>query len=338
MLNVSVVGSGYWGINYIRVFNELPDSQVVAICDLSRERLSVVEKRWPAVRTFEELSQMLNQVSVDAVVVSTPATTHYEIARQALLLDKHVLVEKPITTRVEDGEELIELAQERNLTLMVGHTFLFNPGIHKVKEWLEQAEFGHVYYLHATRTNLGPIRHDVAVVWDLAPHDVSIFGYLLHKQPDWVSATGAKLLGNSREDVVFITLGYPDNVIGNIHVSWADPNKVREVVVVGSNRRIVFDDLNSMEPVKIFEKGVVTLETDVDTFGEFRLLVRDGDIISPKVKASEPLKNQCAHFVQCVESGAKPLTDGRNGVDVIRVLEAVQKSMEINGVPVEVNP
>ena len=190
--------------------------------------------------------------------------------------------------------------------------------------------------MHSTRTNLGPIRNDVNAIWDLAPHDVSIFDYLLEAQPLWVSAVGSRLLGNSKEDVGFITLAYPGDVIGNIHVSWADPNKVREVVAVGSRRRIVFDDLNNLERVRIFEKGVSPSMVEADSFGEFRFLVRDGDIISPKIEPSEPLKNQCSHFLDCIEKGMRPLTDGQNGLEVVRVMEAVQESLRQRGAPVEI--
>jgi predicted dehydrogenase len=336
MLKVAVVGCGVWGMNYLRVFSELPDSVVVGACDQSDERLALVHKRFPSVRLFGVLQQVLYDPEIEAVVIATPATTHYEIARECLRHGKHVLVEKPITTRVEEGEELIELAEAGKLVLMVGHTFLYNSGIRKVKECMVQEEFGRVYYLHATRTNLGPIRQDVNAIWDLASHDVSIFNFLLDSQPLWVSATGARLLNNCREDVGFITLGYPDSILGNVHVSWADPNKVREVVVVGSNRRIVFDDMNNLERVKIFEKGVTPSETEVDSFGEFKLLVRDGDIVSPKVDASEPLTNQGTHFLECIERGKRPLTDGRNGVDVVRVMQAVEKSLAAGGSPVAI--
>ncbi len=336
MLKVAVVGCGVWGMNYLRVFSELPNSIVIGACDQSGDRLSLVHKRFPSVHLSSELQDILYDPGIEAVVVSTPATTHYEIAKECLLRGKHVLVEKPITTKVEEGEELIGLAEEKGLVLMVGHTFLFNPGIHKIKECIAQKDFGRIYYLHATRTNLGPIRHDVNAIWDLAPHDVSIMGYLLDQKPQWVSAIGARLLGNSREDVGFVTLGYPDAVIGNIHVSWIDPNKVREVVVVGSRKRIVFDDLNNVERIRIFEKGVSLLPMDADSFGEFRLQVRDGDIISPKVETSEPLKNQCQHFLDCIEEAKRPFSNGQNGLEVVRVMVAIDQSLQKNGIPVEV--
>jgi predicted dehydrogenase len=205
-----------------------------------------------------------------------------------------------------------------------------------MKEYMGPEPFGQMYYLHATRTNLGPIRHDVNAVWDLAPHDIAIFNYLLDEQPAWASAIGTRVLRTSRDDIAFATLGYKNDVVGNIHVSWADPNKVREVVVVGSRRRIVFDDLNDVERVRVFERGVSVGDAIAESYGEFKLLVRDGDIISPKVQPSEPLKNQCADFVEAVRSGRTPLASCHFGLGVIRTLAAIDQSMRSHGAAVEV--
>lgn len=335
MIEVGLIGCGYWGINYIRVFSELPDSAVATVCDVDQERLDMVKKRFPWVKVAGIFQQVLCDPELEAVVVATPTCTHYEIAKECLLHDKHVLVEKPLATKVEEGEELIELAREKQRILMVGHTFLYNPAIRKMKECIESDDFGQVYYLNATRTHLGLIRRDVNAIWDLAPHDVSIFNYLMNAQALWVSAVGARCLHNNKEDVGFITLSYPQGIVGNIRVSWIDSNKVREVVVVGSRKRIVFDDLNNLEKIRIFEKGAI-ITGEVDSFGEFQLSLRDGDIISPKVEASEPLKNQCIHFLECIEKGTYPLSDGRNGVEVVRVMGAIDRSLRGNGMPVEV--
>jgi predicted dehydrogenase len=217
---------------------------------------------------------------------------------------------------------------------MVGHTFLYNHAVEKVKEYFANDALGSVYYLYGRRTNLGPIRHDVNAVWDLASHDVAIFNHFLEAVPEWVSAVGAKVLRNSREDVGFVSLGYPNGVLGHLHASWADPNKVREVVVVGSERRILFNDVDSVEHVRVFEKGVTNGESV--GYGEHQLLMRDGDIISPKIPVGEPLKNQCMHFVGCVSEGKQPLTNGQLGRDVVRVMQAIDRSMQQQGVPVEV--
>jgi predicted dehydrogenase len=335
-IGIAIVGCGDWGMNYVRVFSELRQATVIAAIDVREDRLQVVKRRFLTVETFREYGEALENPDVAGVVVSTPASTHHSIVRDSLLSGKHVLVEKPMTTHVWQAEDLAALAEELEAVLMVGHTFLYNPGIRKMKTCMNEKDFGRVYYLHGLRTNLGPIREDVNAVWDLAPHDVSIFNYLLDSTPEWASAVGATVFGNGREDVGFITLHYPNGIIGNIHVSWANPNKVRQVTVVGSNKRICFDDLNSVERIRIFEKGVVSQPTEANSFGEFRLLVRDGDIVSPRVEASEPLKNQCSHFLDCIQTGRKPVSDARNGLEVVKVMEAIQASMARNGEPANV--
>jgi predicted dehydrogenase len=283
-----------------------------------------------------KIEDALQLSGVDAAVICTEASCHQSVAQRCLAAGKHVLVEKPMTTTVADAERLLTLAESKGLTLMVGHTFLYNPGIRKVKAYIERAEMGRIYYLYARRTNLGPIRQDVNALWDLAPHDVSIFNYLLDSVPEWVSAVGVKVLRNSRADVGFISLGYRDGIVGHAHVSWADPNKVREVVVVGSDKRIVFSDLNALEQVRVFEKGIAPGPAEAPSYGEYHFLMRDGDIVSPRVEVSEPLKNQCRHFAECVTQGSCPFTGGREGLEVVRVMEAVDRSVERRGVPVEV--
>jgi predicted dehydrogenase len=335
-MGIGIVGCGYWGINYVRVFEELAESRVVGVCDPNEERLSRVRQRFPTVATYADLNALLEDPGIEAVVVATPSATHYALAHQCLSSGRHVLVEKPFVMDIAQGETLITLAQQSQQTLMVGHTFLYNPSVRKMREYIAAGDCGDVYYLHATRTNLGPIRKDANALWDLIPHDLSIFSYLLGSRPIWVSAVATKLLRNNREDVGFVTLAYPNGILGQVHVSWADPDKVREVVLVGSKKRIVFNDLNTTESIRIFEKGISPSETDVDSFGEFRLLIRDGDIISPRVEASEPLKNQCAHFLECAVTGAKPLSDGENGLEVVRTLVAIDESVRRNGAPVEV--
>ena len=336
MINIAIIGSGYWGINYVRVFSETPTSKVALVCDLSEERLRVVRARHQLINTSQNWEEVLTNKWIDAVVIATPTSSHFTLAQQCLQAGKHVLIEKPLASNLGECERLVETAAQADRVLMVGHTFLYNPGVHKVKQIVERADFGKIYYLHSARTNMGPIRHDVNAIWDLAAHDVAIFNYLLDTQPQWVSAVGARALGNDREDVGFITLGYPQGTIANIRVSWVDANKVRELVAVGGQRRVVFDDLNNMERVRIFEKGVAPAELEADSFGEFQLLVRDGDIVSPHVEASEPLRNLCQHFLDCVEQGKAPMTDGRNGLEVVRVLTAIDQSMARNGAPVEV--
>lgn len=336
MTNIAVIGCGSWGMNYLRVFSEIGGSRLCMACDPDEARLRGVRERYQLLATTTDWQEAIADRWVNAIVIATPASAHFELARRALASGKHVLIEKPLASTVAEARELAEMSERSGLVLMVGHTFLYNDGVRKMKELVSAADFGRVYYLHATRTNLGPIRSDVSTIWDLATHDVAIFNYLLGTVPSWVSAVGSRVFSRVREDVVFATLGYADGVIANAHSSWLDPNKVRELVVVGSRQRIVFDDLNNVERVRIFEKGVAAEEKEADTFGQFRLLVRDGDIISPWVPPSEPLRNLALHFLECIRAGKPPLTDGRNGLDVVRVLAAIDRSAAGNGAPVEV--
>ena len=337
---VVIVGAGYWGMNYVRIFNELGDARVLAVCDSRPERLEEVGRRFPGVQLTTDIETALRLPEADAIVIATEASTHRELAGLALGQGKHVLVEKPLTTKSREAAELRMLADRQGCLLLVGHTFLYNPGVRKLKELVATEEIGAIYYMYARRTGLGPIRMDVNAIWDLAPHDISIFLYLLDAVPLWASAVGARVLRNVREDVGFISLGFPGGIIGHIHVSWADPKKVREVVVVGSDKRLVFDDVDALERVRIFEKGVKSTELSGEptTFGEHSLMLRDGAIISPPVPILEPLKHQCGHFIHCIRRGEQPLTDAAQGQAVVRVMEAVIESVERSGTPVRVAP
>jgi predicted dehydrogenase len=332
---IALIGFGYWGPNYARALNELPRVQVTAICDRSPDRLAQVRQRYPDAMTCCDPEEVFGRSDVDAVVIVTPASTHRQLVERALASGRHVLVEKPMALDAAGCDALCRLAESAKRILMVGYTFLYNSGVRKMKECMAGSDFGQTYYLHATRTNLGPIRHDVNAVWDLAPHDVAIFNYLLDQQPQWVSAVGTRVLRSAREDIGFATLGYANGVLGNIHVSWADPNKVREVVAVGSRRRVVFNDLNDAERVRFFERGVSVGDAVAESFGEFKLLVRDGDIISPKIEPSEPLKNQCSDFLSAIASGRSPLADGHFASGVVRTLVAIEASMRERGKAVE---
>jgi predicted dehydrogenase len=335
-IRLALIGFGYWGPNYARVLSDLPGAALTVICDPRPDRLQLVAQRYPSVAACVSLDEVFARDDVDAVVIATPASTHEDLVRVALGHGRHVLVEKPMSLTGDGCERLCDLAEASGRVLMVGYTFLYNAGIRKMKEVMAPERFGQPYYLHATRTNLGPIRNDVNAAWDLAPHDIAIFNYLLGQDPLWASAIGTRVLKTEREDIAFATLGYDNGVIGNIHVSWADPNKVREVVAVGSRRRVVFNDLNDVERVRVFERGVSAGDAVADSYGEFKLLVRDGDIVSPKVEPSEPLKNQCADFVAAIGGGRPPLATGRFGTSVVRTLVAIEASMRSRGAAVEV--
>lgn len=336
-VGIAIIGCGSWGMNYVRVFNELPRAQVVAVCDQRAERLKDVHRQFPDLTATTDIEQALSLPGVDAAVVCTNASSHFDVARHVLEAKKHLLLEKPMATTSERAEKLLILSRAQGVKLMIGHIFLYNAGVRKVKSYMEQNQIGEFYYLYSRRTNLGPIRSDVNALWDLAPHDVSIFNYLLGQLPEWVSAVATRALHNGREDVGFIVLGYPNNVLGHIHVSWAEPHKVREVVVVGSEKRIVFDDLDPLERVRIFEKGVAPVNTtpSPSSYGEYQYSFRDGDIISPKVEINEPLKAQCNHFLDCVIRDEKVLTDGEAGYQNVKILEAANRSVSRRGAPVE---
>jgi predicted dehydrogenase len=334
-MKIGLIGHGHWGRNYARVLLEM-GLDVTAVADSDAARLAEIARRHGHVQVTTDPSEILRRSSVDAVVIATPASTHYRFASAAIEGGKHVLVEKPITLRVEEAERLVELAARRRRVLMVGHTLLYNDAVRALRRILRDEQSGSVYYLTARRNHLGKIREDVSALWDLAPHDVSLFTYLLEEAPEWVSGSEGRFLRPGVGDAAFATLGFPSGVIAHLEVSWVDAHKVRETIVVTSRRRIVFDDLNLLEPIRIYEKGV-TIERDAQTYGEFRYLLRDGDIVSPRVEQREPLRNLCEHFVECVANGKTPFTGGEDGLRVVQVLSAVQRSIERRGEPVEIS-
>jgi len=272
--------------------------------------------------------------SIDAVVIATPASVHYQLARAALESGKHVLVEKPMTTEVRQGEELLALAERAKRVLMVGHVFLFNPGVRRVKRYLDEGFLGRVYYVSMIRTNLGPIRMDVSAAWDLAAHDVSIVNYWLGSEPLAVSAVGGTWINPGIEDAIFATFRYPDDVFVNLHCSWLNPRKSRDITVVGERSMLTFDDMNLAEPLRLYDKQVTEDRTApgyVDSFASFRASVREGDITIPKVALGEPLKVECDHFLDCIETGAAPESGAREGLGVVRALEALHRSARNRG-------
>lgn len=363
-VKVGVVGAGYWGPNLIRNFADLPGTPLAAICDLRPEQLTGLRERYPWVRCYADYEALLADADIDAVAIATPAQTHHALARQALQMGKHVLVEKPLATSTPACRELIRLAEAAGRTLMVGHTFLYNDGLAAVKHYLDGGELGEVLYLYSRRLSLGQVRQDINVVWNLAPHDVSIMLHLLGARPARVSARGLRLLGDGLEDVAFLHLEFPAGQVAHVHVSWLDPHKVREVVVVGTRKMIVYDDVDLDHVVRIYDKGVDRVSSGdgrgyhgtaddgrravtgarpahdprerSDSFGEFQLLLRTGDLLVPKIRFTEPLRKECAHFVACAATGARPLTDGYNGLQVVRVLEAADESMRAGGASVPI--
>jgi predicted dehydrogenase len=339
VLRVGLVGLGYWGPNHARVVTELPDTELVAAADASARAIRLVQARYPAVRTTLDPSQVIEAPDVDAVILATPTSTHFSLALAALEAGKHVLCEKPLATSTAECDELIAVARRNERILFVGHTFIFNPAVRMMRELIEAGEIGRVLYCHTVRTGLGPIRSDVNALWDLAPHDLSILFYLIDHEPVSALTTGRAILRDGHEDVVFVHLNFQGGTIAAAHLSWRDPYKVRRVTVVGDRRMIVFDDVAADEKLKVFDRGA-SYEAVSDAargaeFGEFKAMIRDGDILVPKVPASEPLKEQMLHFVDCCLNGRAPEADGPSGRRVVAALEAATDSLRSGSAPVE---
>ena len=327
-ITINVIGAGQWGPNLIRNFSTSPRSQVGMICDVDDAKLQGLTARFPGVKLTGDSDEAITDSAADAVAITTPVSSHYELAHKALSADKHVFVEKPLARTVEECHELNKLAQQRERILMVGHVFKFNPGIQYVKALLEEEAVGKVISMHAVRTNLGPVRTDVNALWDLGSHDLSIFNYWLADQPSSVTASGLSYLSEQREDMVIANYFYPDQVMATLYVSWLHPRKVREITVVGSEKMLVWSDMDLNEPVRIYDKGVEQ-ETDLyaDTFGAFRLILREGAVTIPPVRGAEPLASECDHFLDCILNQKPPLTDGEDGLAVVKALAAADQSI-----------
>lgn len=326
MIKIGLIGCGHWGPNYIRCFKKPQDSEVVICCDLKEENLLKVKELYPHINMTKDYKDILTNPDINSVIIATPASTHYKLIRDSLEFGKNVLAEKPLTLIPEESLNLAKLAEKKDRILMVGHTFLYNPGVIKLKQYIKEGELGKIYYINATRTHLGLIRDDVNAVWDLAPHDISILNFLTDSTPYYINAIGASHLKKNREDVAFINLKYPEEIIANIHVSWADSNKERTIKIVGSKARAVFDDLDNLERVKIYKKGIGVSE-DYDDFGEFQLHLRDGDIISPMLTLYEPLMEMCTHFIYCIKNKKRPLTDAYCGYEVVRIMKEIENAL-----------
>lgn len=328
MVSVGVIGCGYWGPNYVRIFNELKGSKVSYCSDLEEENLSKVKHLYPAIKTTKDYKNVARDGNTDSIVVTTPLNTHYKIAKYCLENGKHVLIEKPFTSSTKEGAELKKIAEKNDLVLMVGHVYEYNPGIRKLKEIMASGKLGSIYYLSAERVGLGPIRKYASALWDLATHDISVALYLLGESPRKISAEGESYIQKGVADLVFLTLKFPKGVLCNIHASWIAPEKIRKINVVGSKGMAVFDDVNKSEMLKIYEREIdVSLLNSTPKYTDHQTIVRVGNVYTPKVDQSEPLKNQCEHFLECITNHQKPLTDARDGMNVVRVLEAAEKSL-----------
>jgi predicted dehydrogenase len=339
MVRVAVIGAGHWGPNLIANFHDRRRSEVVWVVDRDPARREAVQLRFPDIQLTDDAGAAIGDPAVDAVVVATPTGSHFDFASRALEAGKHVLVEKPMADNVRDAEALCEKAEACGRILMVGHVFVFNAASQQAKRYLLDGDLGRIYYASMTRTNLGPIRVDVNAAWDLASHDIALANFWLDALPLSVSAMGRDWINSGIQDAVFATLRYPNDVLVHLHASWLHPRKTRDITVVGEKRMLTFDDMSLTEPLRIYDKQVSTERSHpsvIDSFSTFRMVVREGDISVPKVPASQPLRNECDHFLDCIASGETPLTDGREGLAVVRTLAAINQSLESQGLEVRV--
>lgn len=333
-IKVGVIGCGYWGPNLIRNFVEIPTSDVVIVADLKEDRLNQIRSSYPQVNTTKNYQDLFTR-ELDAVVIATPPATHFQFAKECLQHGLHVLVEKPMTINSAQAEELIGLAKENGLVLMVGHTFEYNAAVHALKQLIDSGELGQIYYVDAARLNLGLYQRDLNVLWDLAPHDISILIHILGRNPISVSAYGMPFVFERTHDVVYVNMLFPDNILAHIHVSWLEPCKVRRITVVGSKKMVVYNDVSNNEKIKIYDKGV-EIPPYYSTFGEFQCSYRYGDVIIPNIRFIEPLRRECQHFLECILNHCEPQSSGLAGLGVVKVLEAAQRSLDKNGVDQEV--
>jgi predicted dehydrogenase len=329
MINIGVIGYGYWGPNMVRNFYANREAKVVQVCDVNKERLALVESGYPTIKTTTDFKELVKDPGIDAVVIATPVSYHFPTAKEALENGKHVLLEKPMTSTVEESEKLIELAEKKDKRLMVDHTFLYTGAVKKMKELVQSGELGELYYFDSVRVNLGLFQHDVNVVWDLAPHDFSIMDFLLQKDPDMVSAVGVCHLGDL-ENMAYVTVQYPGNLLGHIHVNWLAPVKVRTTLIGGTKKMIVYDDTEPSEKVKIYNKGVSYHEKKEDVY-QMLVQYRSGDMLSPKLEPTEALKLVSKEFTDSINENRKPLTDGVAGLRVVKLLESANESIKQKG-------
>ena len=338
MVNVGVIGYGYWGPNLVRNFSEVAGSRVAAVSDLVPERLAQAQNRSPSIKTTSHPGDLFSDPSIDAIAIATPVSTHYDLAMQALKANKHVFVEKPLAATVEEGERLLDEAEHRGRILMVDHTFVYTAAVRKMNELIVNNELGDIYYYDSVRVNLGLFQHDVNVIWDLAVHDLSIMDYVLPQRPCAVSVTGMSHINGEPENIAYLTLFFEDRLIAHIHVNWLAPVKVRRTLIGGSRKMIVYDDLEPSEKIKVYDKGV-TVNSNSETENIYQMLIgyRTGDMWAPQLDIAEALRTEIAHFLQCIREGESPVTNGAAGLRVVRILEAATRSMAERGKLIELD-
>jgi predicted dehydrogenase len=335
MIKVGVIGYGYWGPNLVRNFMEAPGSTVVAVCDLRSERLVQLKTRYPTIQTASDCHSLFQNSDLDAIVIATPVSSHFELAMAALKAGKHVLVEKPLAANSEQASRLIDEAARRKKVLMVDHTFVYTGAVRKIRELITANALGDIYYYDAVRVNLGLFQHDVNVIWDLAIHDLSVMDYVLPTKATAVSATGISHIPGQPENVAYITLFFDEPQIAHVHVNWLTPVKVRHTLIGGSEKMILYDDLEPSEKVKVYDKGI-TVSQSPEAVYEMLVSYRSGDMWAPRLDATEALQIEAQHFVDCIENNKKPETDGADGLRLVRIVEAAEKSLRARGQLVEI--
>ena len=326
MVRIAVIGCGYWGPNLIRNFNSLSKCTVKIACDIDRGRLSHMESLYPGITTTTEFDEVIKDPEIDAIAIATPVRFHYDMGKQCLQAGKHAFIEKPMATSASECEELLEIAEAQKLTIIVGHTFIYSPPVQKIKEIIQQGDLGDIQYISARRLNLGLFQKDINVTWDLAPHDISIILYVMDKVPLTVNCQGMAHVNPDIEDVTSMTLNFNGSCFATIQSSWLDPNKIREMTFVGSKRMLVYNDVEQIEKIKIYDKRV-EMPPHYDTFAEFHYSYHYGDMYSPYLKQYEPLKIECQHFLDCINTGQKPQSGGEEGLKVVKILEAASESL-----------
>ena len=333
-LTVAVVGLGYWGPNLLRALFELDDAEVAWICDLDPERLARFRRRYPSARPTTDLAHVLQDDDVDAVILATPVFTHFQLANQCLMAGKHVFVEKPLASSRAEADQLIEFAAEVDRVLMCGHTFIYSPAVRAVKDLLRRGELGDIYFISSSRVNLGLHQRDVSVLWDLGPHDFSILLYWMDETPEWVGAVGRDSIVRGIPDVAFIDLGFASGTLAHIELSWLAPSKLRRTVIVGSEKMVVYDD-NSPEPLRVFDSGVNY--RDPETFGQYHLSYRTGDILSPHLETTEPIAVEMTDFLLAVRTGVTPQSNSALARNVVQLIETAEASLDERGLPTQLD-
>jgi predicted dehydrogenase len=335
-VNIGVIGYGYWGPNLVRNFSEIPQATVRMVSDFKPELLAKVQARYPTIQVTTDCQDIFSDPKIDAVVIATPVSTHFDLALAALKAGKHVLVEKPMTVSTEEALRLMDEAERRNRVLMVDHTFVYTGAVRKMQELVASGELGSIYYYDSVRVNLGLFQHDINVLWDLAVHDLSIMNYVLQAKPYAVSATGMSHVPGGLENISYLTLFFENSLIAHIHVNWLAPVKVRRTLIGGSQKMIVFDDLEPSEKVKVYDSGI-TINGKPESVYQMLIGYRTGDMWAPKLDMTEALRAEGMHFIQCIQNSDRPITDGAAGLQVVKILEAATQSMKNQGRLVELN-